>query len=118
MNDQGYNFKVLKSLFVLAAKPPKVTSQPVSQKDVLAGKTVAFSVQATGTLPLNYQWQWKQFGEIGEKDGWQNLFGDSGTFQVMEVKASNAGYYRCVVSNCAGSETSQCTSLTVGKYVL
>ena len=106
------------SLYIIvAAKPPKVRSQPMSQKDVLPGKAVAFSVEATGTLPLKFQWQWKQFGKKGEKDGWQNLSGDSGTFQVGEIQACNAGNYRCVVSNCAGSETSQCASFTVGKYV-
>jgi len=89
----------------------------MSQKDVLPGKAVAFSIQATRTVPLKYQWQWKLFGKDSEEDGWQNLSGDSGTFQVKEVKASNAGYYRCVVSNSAGSETSQRASLTVGKYV-
>ena len=47
-------------------------------------------------------------------DGWQNLSGDRGKFQVTEIKA---GYYRCVVSNSAGSDTSQCASLTVGKHV-
>ena len=88
----------------------------MSQNDVLPGKAVEFSVQATGTQSLNYQWQWKQFGRESEEDGWQNLSGDSGTFQVKEVQASNAGYYRCVVSNSAGSETSQCASLTVGKW--
>ena len=104
-------------VYIFAAKPPKVTSQQMSQSDVLPGKEVAFSVQATGTQTLKYQWQWKQFGKAGEKDGWQNLPVDIGTFQVEEVQASNAGYYRCVVSNSAGSETSQCASLTVGKYV-
>ena len=103
--------------FILAAKPPMITSQPLSQKDVLSGKSVAFSVQATGTQPVGYQWQWKWFGEDGEKDEWQNLSGDSSTFKVKEVQASNAGYYRCVVSNCAGSETSQHVSLTVGRYI-
>ena len=98
--------------------PPKVTSQPMSQNDVLPGKAVTFSVQATGTQPLSYQWQWKQFGRDSEKDGWQNLSGGSGTFQVAEVKACYVGHYQCVVSNCAGSETSQCASLTVGKYAL
>ena len=88
----------------------------MSQNDVLTGKAVTLSVQATGTQSLNYQWQWKQFGRESEKNGWQNLSGGSGTFQVREVKASNAGYYRCVVSNSAGSETSQCASLTVGKW--
>ena len=86
----------------------------MSQKDVLPGKTVAFSVQATGTEPLGYQWQWKLFGKESEKNGWQNLSGGSDTFHVREFKA---GYYRCVVSNSAGSETSQFASLTVGRYI-
>ena len=102
--------------FSLAAKPPKITSQPTSQKDTSPGKALTFSVQATGTEPLGYQWQWKQFGKKGEKDGWQNVSGEGSTFQVRSVKANNAGYYRCVVSNCAGSETSQHASLTVGKH--
>ena len=101
----------------LAAKPPKITSQPTSQKDALPGKAVAFSVQATGTEPLGYQWQWKSFGKKDEMDGWQNLSGEGSTFQVKSVKASNAGYYRCVVSNSAGSEMSQCASLTVGRNI-
>ena len=86
----------------------------MSQNDVLPEKAVMFSVQATGTLPLNYEWQWKQFGEQGDKDRWQNLSSGSSTLQVRKIKA---GYYRCVVSNSAGSDTSQCASLTVGKYV-
>lgn len=102
---------------ILIVIPPKVTSQPTSQDDVLPGKGVAFSVQATGT-ELGYQWQWKQFGKEGEKDGWQNLPGKGSTFQVRSVKANNAGYYQCVVSNSAGSKTSQSASLTVGKYML
>ena len=102
--------------FSLAAKPPKITSQPTSQKDAIPGKAVTFSVQATGTEPLGYQWQLRQFGKKGEKDGWQNVSGEGSTFQVRSVKANNPGYYRCVVSNCAGSETSQHASLTVGKH--
>ena len=88
----------------------------MSQNDVLIGKPITFSVQATGTQALSYQWQWKQFGRESEKDWWQNLSVQGSTIQV-EVKASNAGYYRCVISNCAGSETSQCASLTVGKDI-
>ena len=81
----------------------------------MPGKSVTFTIQATGTEPMGHQWQWKQFGKEGEKDGWQNLSSASGTFQVEDVQASNAGYYRCVVSNYAGSETSLCASLTVGR---
>ena len=103
--------------FTLAAKPPKITFQPTSQKDAIPGKAVTFSVQATGTEPLGYKWQWKQFGKKDEKDRWQNVPGEGSTFQVRGVKASHAGYYRCVVSNSAGSETSQHASLTVGRYI-
>ena len=52
--------------FTHAATHPKVTFQPVSLKNIFPGKKVSFPVQATGTLPLNYQWQWKQFGKEGE----------------------------------------------------
>ena len=112
----GWPLAVLSSS-TLVAKPPQVTSQPTNQNNVLPGKSVTFSVQATGTEPLGYQWQWKQFRKKGEKDGWQNLSDEGSTFKVEDVQASNAGYYRCVVSNSAGSETSQRASLTVGKYV-
>ena len=91
--------------------------------DIVPGKAVTFSVQATGT-ELNYLWQWKQFGKKGEKDEWLNLSSEGSTFQVVgtelkltEVKACNAGYYRCVVSNFAGRATSLCALLTVGKNV-
>ena len=116
-------YKVIRSPTNSAAKLPQVTSQPMSQSDVLPGKAVAFSVQATGT-ELSYQWQWKQFGRESEKDGWQDLTSEGGTIQEMGnelrltgIKASNAGYYRCVVSNSAGNETSQRASLTVGKHM-
>ena len=109
---------VLSHSCTLAAKPPKITSQPTSHKDAIPGKAVAFSVQVTGTEPLGYQWQWKPFGKKGEKDGWQNLSGEGSSFQVRSVKASNAGYYWCVVSNSAGSEMSQHASLTVGKHTV
>ena len=110
--------------FIHAATPPKVTFQPVSLKNILPGRKVSFSVQATGSLPLNYQWQWKQFGKESEQDEWQDLTSEDGMPQrpatelkIASVQAHNAGYYRCVVSNCAGSTPSQCARLIVGKHV-
>src|SRR5208282_867888 len=35
--------------------PPSITVQPESQS-VVVGSTATFSVQATGTAPLTYQW--------------------------------------------------------------
>ena len=119
-----HEYSVLSS-FLYTATPPKVTSQPIAQNDVLPGKGVLFSVQATGTLPLNYQWQWKQFGQEDEQDEWQNLSNEGCTFQeletelkLVEVKAHNAGYYRCAVSNRAGSTISLCATLTIGEHLL
>ena len=37
------------------------------------------------------------------------------TLTIPSVQKSNEGSYHCTVSNCAGSETSQCATLTVGK---
>jgi len=81
-----------------------------------------FTVEAVGTEPLKYQWQWKPAGKGVEQDEWKNLTTDSHIIQEVEsrlklarVQAWNVGDYRCVVSNSAGSEISQTVSLTVGK---
>ena len=89
----------------------------MSQEDISPGKTVTFSVQATGAEPVKYLWQWRQFGKDSQQHEWQNLSSEGGTFEVVKVQACNAGYYRCEISNCAGKDISQCASLTVGKHM-
>ena len=37
------------------SEPPSITTEPVSQ-DVIVGQTATFSITATGTDPLSYQW--------------------------------------------------------------
>ncbi len=39
-----------------SADPPTITLQPADQA-VLVGSNATFSVVATGTLPLSYQWR-------------------------------------------------------------
>ena len=79
---------------------------------ITTGKPVTFSIQATGTEPLNYQWQcWKPEGQqADESEAWQDLTCDGVKFQEVKVglkltavQACDAGYYWCVVSNPAGS---------------
>ena len=75
---------------------PQITTAPQSQK-VVAGGNVSFSVVATGTAPLAYQW--RKNGEF--------LSGQTGTsFALWNVSASDAADYDVVVTNVAGSITS------------
>ena len=63
-----------------------------------------FNVGASGTAPLNYQWQFNG----------ANLVGATGTsFTVNNVQASDGGNYAVVVTNVGGSITSAVALLTV-----
>lgn len=82
---------------------PSITTQPASQS-VTAGATVSFSVAATGTAPLGYQWQFNG----------NNISGaTSATLTLNSVTSADAGSYRAVISNSAGSVISSPASLTV-----
>ena len=96
---------------------PKVTDHPKSLKDAVPGNPVMFNIQATGSEPLSYQWQRKTGGG---SEGWQSCDvkrfpgANSSTLIIPSVQNSNEGSYCCIVSNCAGSETSEFAILTVG----
>ncbi len=86
-----------------SAVPPVITAQPTS-RTVLAGGNVSFSVTATGTAPLAYQWR---------KAGVNVPGATSSTLTLTGVTAASAGSYSVVVSNAAGSVTSNPAVLTV-----
>ena len=108
--------KCLLSVSINAAKLPRITSHPQQLKDAIPGKTLAFTIQASGTEPLNYQWEIRD-----ESGGWQSCDlerfpgAKTPTLIIPSMEKSNEGSYRCTVSNCAGRETSECATLTVGK---
>ena len=86
----------------VAALPPQITQQPLSQT-VRTGSDAAFTVTATGTPPLTYQWRF--FGT--------NLIGQTATNLVLtNVTPANAGNYTVVVSG-SGSITSSVAQLRV-----
>ena len=94
--------------FVPLVSAPVITGQPESV-EVALGKTASFSVVATGEN-LSYKWQYKKPGS----STWKNWSGK--TTATVTVKASNAnnGYqYRCIVSNAAGSVTSEAARLSL-----
>ena len=82
---------------------PTITSQPQSAT-VPVGSNVTFTVSANGTAPLSFQWQ---------KDGFP-LPGETGaSFTLNNIASNQSGDYTVVVSNAAGSVTSQVAKLTV-----
>lgn len=84
---------------------PVITCQPSNQTAV-AGSPVTFTVCATGAPPLSYQWI---FNTLSNR-----LPGaTSETLILPNVQASNAGIYRVIVTNAAGSIQSGSARLTV-----
>src|SRR5437762_3969921 len=83
---------------------PSITTQPMNQT-VTAGQTATFTVVATGTAPLSYQWQ-------------KNTTAISGATSASyttpaTTSADNSAKFVVVVSNTAGSVTSNAATLTV-----
>ncbi len=93
-----------------ALTAPAITVQPASRNES-AGATLVFSVEATGSLPLTYQWLFDGAGLL-------NGAGASGattpTLTLANVQPGQAGTYSLVVSNGAGTVTSDGAVLTVG----
>jgi hypothetical protein len=86
-----------------APVPPTITAQPQSQT-VLAGSSVSFAVSASGSLPLTYQWQLNGKPLAGAINR---------VLTLNNVQAANAGTYRVLVANAAGSVLSDGASLVL-----
>jgi len=97
------------------AASPTITQEPQSQT-VLVGSNVSFTVTASSSLPLFYQWQ---------KDGTNLADGGSvngatnSALTISGVQPGNSGGYWVVVNDSGGAVTSSVATLTVGtvRYV-
>ena len=78
------------------AASPAITVQPQSRTDNI-GTTATFSVTATGTAPLSYQWFFNDSLLAGRTNS---------TLTLSNVQPSAAGNYDVVVANRSGSVTS------------
>ncbi len=83
---------------------PTITTQPQSQSAVI-GQTVAFSVFASGTDPLSYQWYFNTNTPLAG--------GTEAMLTLNSVQTSNAGSYFVIVTNNYGAKTSIVATLTV-----
>jgi predicted aconitase with swiveling domain len=101
----GTGLKIVATLDLLSLTPvaPTIVSQPTNQT-VLAGGSASFAVTASGSLPLTYQW-WK--------DGTLIISATNASLAITNVQVSHVGSYSVVVSNVAGTATSQMATLTV-----
>jgi hypothetical protein len=81
--------------------PPAIVSGPSNQAAVV-GSTITFSVTATGSIPLAYQWR---------KDG-TNLAGATTNTLTFTVQPGSIGAYRVVVSNPYGQTISSSVRLS------
>ena len=83
--------------------PPSITAEPQSQT-VTVGQSAWFSVEASGTAPLSYQWSLNGAA----------LAGATGSALTLDpVQPGDAGNYTVVVANSVGSVTSAVATLIV-----
>jgi len=92
-----------------SAVPPTVTQHPTAQS-VCPGGTAHFSVSATGDAPLTYLWQKNQ---TNLSNGGHYSGVTTATLTVSGADSGDVANYRCVVTNGAGSATSNAAGLTL-----
>jgi hypothetical protein len=87
-----------------APSAPKITTQPANQS-VQAGQSASFSVVATGSAPLTYQWR---------KNGAAIPGATGALYNTPATSSADSGaVYSVVISNAVGSITSANATLTV-----
>jgi hypothetical protein len=98
-----YNYSITVNAATNTA--PTITTQPLSQT-VNVGSNVTFSVTATGSPAPTYQWR---------KDDVDIASATSSSLALSNVQTTAAGTYKVVVTNTAGSVTSNGAVLTVNQ---
>ena len=97
----------------ITVEKPSISKQP-QNASVKAGEQATFTVTATGT-DLKYQWQIDR----NDGNGFVDITGaDSASYTTSAVDMTCNGFkYQCVISNSAGSVTTNTATLTVTEDV-
>jgi hypothetical protein len=94
---------ITKTNYITAFLPPSISVQPVSLIKT-GGQSASFSVTASGTAPLDYQWK---------KDSTNITDATFSSYSIASVSSSDAGSYLVTVHNPYGSVDSSSATLTV-----
>ena len=95
--------------FTVSYAAPTIVTHPSAQS-VAAGGTVTFAVEATGSPTLSYQWR---KGSSALSNSGPASGATTAALTLTSVSVSDAGNYNVVVTNPAGSITSNNAALTV-----
>jgi hypothetical protein len=95
---------VMSAPYVLTVNSPAaITAQPTSQT-VIVGKAATFTVTATGTAPLSYQWY---------QGGAAISNATASSYTTPATTTIGSSVYTVIVTNLAGTVTSATATLTV-----
>jgi hypothetical protein len=104
-NAAGVVVSNIAQVTVASAAPATITLQPASQSVQANTFGITFNVAASGTAPLTYQWY---------KNGTAITGATATSLNLSYVQPGDAGTYTVIVTNPAGSVTSNGAILTVG----
>jgi trimeric autotransporter adhesin len=88
----------------LSVEAVRIVTQPQTNQSVVVGTNVSFSVVATGTPPILYQWRKNGVAISGETNS---------TYSLSGVQTSDSGTYSVAVSNILGYAISSNATLLV-----
>ena len=106
-NEGSSTVTILTNGTVFPSIAPRITTQPAGQTNVV-GSSIAFTVAATGSFPLAYQWRFSGTNINGATNSSLNL---------ANVALNQAGAYDVVITNYYGSVTSSPAILDV-RFIL
>jgi len=89
--------------------PPAITKQPANAS-AKPGATVSFTVSATGTGALSYQWQ---FNGVNLANGSGISGATTDSLSIKNIAAADAGSYSVIVSDSSSSVSSATATLTI-----